>query len=210
MNNEFARTCPTILLGRPFLKTAKAIINVDKGLLSVEFNGNVVSFKTIYDVKSSNDHVSLCALDTFESLKTLEEHDKFNELIDQATLEYVDNEFAKEKPSDDLSIFLDFITSINDEHALENGIKLKVLPSHLEYVFLDEKNTYLVISLKELIEEQEARLLKTLKRHRQAIGWSLIDLKGIDPSFCTHSIHFEEGAKNKVQPQRRQERGLEA
>ncbi|KAA0032002.1 Transposon Ty3-I Gag-Pol polyprotein [Cucumis melo var. makuwa] len=39
-------------------------------------------------------------------------------------------------------------------------------------------------------------------RHKQVIGWSLEDLKGIDPSFCTHRIHLKEGAKNKVQPQR--------
>ena len=50
--------------------------------------------------------------------KTLEEHDKFNELIDQATLKYVENEFAKNKPIDDvLSIFLDFVASVNDEHT---------------------------------------------------------------------------------------------
>ncbi|KAA0052112.1 hypothetical protein E6C27_scaffold578G001030 [Cucumis melo var. makuwa] len=89
MNNKFARTSPTILLGRLFLKTAKAIINIDKGLLSVKFDGDVVSFNIFDDVKSSSNHVSLCALDTLDSLETLEEHDKLNELIDQATLEYV-------------------------------------------------------------------------------------------------------------------------
>ncbi|KAA0062405.1 Retrovirus-related Pol polyprotein from transposon 297 family [Cucumis melo var. makuwa] len=179
-------------------------------------------FQHFDDVKSSNDHVSLRALDTLESLETLEEHDKFNELIDQATLEYVKNEFSKNKPSDDdLSIFLDFVASVNDGHVLvdniatneqhvldmilhlKNGIELKVLPSHLKYVFLGEKNTYPVIISKELTEEQETRLLETLKRHRQAIGWSPKDLKGIKPSFCTLRIHIEKGENNKIQPQRR-------
>ncbi|KAA0063162.1 hypothetical protein E6C27_scaffold381G00430 [Cucumis melo var. makuwa] len=73
--------------------------------------------------KSSNDHLSLCALETFESLETLEKHDQFDELIDQATLEYVENEFAKNKPSDDdISIFLDFFASVNDEHVLVDNI----------------------------------------------------------------------------------------
>ncbi|KAA0053241.1 Transposon Ty3-I Gag-Pol polyprotein [Cucumis melo var. makuwa] len=58
------------------------------------------------------------------------------------------------------------------------------------------------IELKELIEEEEARLLETLKRHRQAIGWRLEDLKGIDPCICTHRIHLKEEAKNNIQPQR--------
>ncbi|KAA0047865.1 hypothetical protein E6C27_scaffold133G001340 [Cucumis melo var. makuwa] len=123
MNKEYGHTSPTILLGRSFLKTAKIIINVDKGLLNVEFGGDIVSFNIFKDVKYSNDHVSLCALDTLESLETLEEHDKFDELIDQATLDYVDNKFAKNKPSDnDLSIFLDFVTSVNDEHVLVDNL----------------------------------------------------------------------------------------
>ena len=66
MNNEYARSSPTILLGRTFMKTTKTIINVDKGLLSVEFDGDIVSFNIFYDVKSSNDHVSLCAFDILE------------------------------------------------------------------------------------------------------------------------------------------------
>ncbi|KAA0041704.1 uncharacterized protein E5676_scaffold594G00410 [Cucumis melo var. makuwa] len=123
MNHEFSRTSPTILLGKSFLKIAKAKINVDKGLLSVEFDGDIESFNSFDDVNSSNDHVSLCALDTLESLKTQEEHDKFNELIDQTTLEYVENEFAKNKLSDDdFSIFLDFFASVNDEHALVDNL----------------------------------------------------------------------------------------
>ena len=89
------------------MKIAKAIINVDKGFFSAEFDGDVVCFNIFNNGKSTNDHVSLCALDTLESLETLEEHDKFNALTNQATLEYVDNEFAKEKPSDDdLSILI--------------------------------------------------------------------------------------------------------
>ncbi|KAA0066234.1 Retrovirus-related Pol polyprotein from transposon 297 family [Cucumis melo var. makuwa] len=85
----------------------------------------------------------------------------------------------------------------------ENGIELKVLPSNLKYVFLGENNIYPVTISKELTGGQEARLLETLKRHRQTIGWSLEDIKRIDPSFCTHRIHLEERTKNKVQPQRR-------
>ncbi|KAA0062010.1 reverse transcriptase [Cucumis melo var. makuwa] len=58
----------------------------------------------------------------------------------------------------------------SQEKVMENRIELKVLPSHLKYVFLGEKNTYLVIISKELTKEQEARLPKILRRHKQAIG----------------------------------------
>ncbi|KAL4030354.1 hypothetical protein IC575_008590 [Cucumis melo] len=125
INNEYVCTSRSILLGRPFLKTAKALINIDKGLLNVEFDCDIVSFNVFYDVNwSSNDHVSLCALNTLEPLElleTLQEHEQFNKLTDQATLKYVDNVFAKNEPSDDdLSIFLNFVGCVNEDHALVN------------------------------------------------------------------------------------------
>ena len=158
MNNEFARTSPTILLGRPFLKTAKAVINVDKGLLSVEFDGDVVSFNIFDDIKSSNDHASLCALDTLESLETLEEQDKLNELIDQVTLEYVDNEFSKEKPSDDdLWIFLDFVTSINDEHALVDNVT-----THKQHALGNNFASSKELDLERHIKDEDEQTLKDI------------------------------------------------
>ncbi|KAL4032589.1 hypothetical protein IC575_005668 [Cucumis melo] len=42
-----------------------------------------------------------------------------------------------------------------------------------------------------------------LKNKRQAIGWTLDDIKGISPTFCIHHIILEEEAKEKIQPQRR-------
>ena len=104
MNNEYACTftCHYSLRKIVLKISAKAIINVDKGLLSVDFDGDIVSLNIFDDVHSSTDHTSLCALDTVEILvEILEEHDKFSELINQATLDYVDNEFSKNKPSDD-------------------------------------------------------------------------------------------------------------
>ena len=40
---------------------------MDKGLLSVEFDVDIVSFNIFDDVKFSNDHVSLCVLNALES-----------------------------------------------------------------------------------------------------------------------------------------------
>ena len=34
-------------------------------------------------------------------------------------------------------------------------------------------------------------------------AWKLVDIKGINPSFCTHKILMEEEYKPVVQPQRR-------
>ncbi|GJW69176.1 reverse transcriptase domain-containing protein [Tanacetum coccineum] len=52
--------------------------------------------------------------------------------------------------------------------------KLKDLPSHLEYAFLDNNQEFPVA-----------------------------DIEGISPSFCTHKILMEDSSKHVVQPQRR-------
>ena len=42
-----------------------------------------------------------------------------------------------------------------------------------------------------------------LRDHKDAIGWSLDDLKGIHPSMCMHRILLEDGHKPSVEAQRR-------
>ncbi|KAA0041663.1 Transposon Ty3-I Gag-Pol polyprotein [Cucumis melo var. makuwa] len=59
-----------------------------------------------------------------------------------------------------------------------------------------------VIILRELNQKQEERLIEVLKKKKQAIGWTLDDIKGISPTFCMHRIILEEGAKDNIQPQR--------
>ncbi|TYK09433.1 uncharacterized protein E5676_scaffold499G00170 [Cucumis melo var. makuwa] len=88
------------------------------------------------------------------------------------------------------------------ERPMKLGIELKTLPPHLKYIFLGKKNTFSVIILRELNQKQEERLIEVLKKKKQAIGWTLDDIKGISPTFCMHRIILEEGAKEKIQPQR--------
>nr|GFB62263.1 reverse transcriptase domain-containing protein [Tanacetum cinerariifolium] len=82
-------------------------------------------------------------------------------------------------------------------------VKLKDLPPHLEYAFLEGDNKLPVISAKELREEEKAALIKVLKSHKRAIAWKLSDIQGINPEFCTHKILMEEDYKPAVQHQRR-------
>jgi len=50
---------------------------------------------------------------------------------------------------------------------------------------------------------EEEKLIKVLKHNKEAIGWSLSDLKGISPSYCMHKILMEDNFKPVAQPQRR-------
>ena len=54
-----------------------------------------------------------------------------------------------------------------------------------------------------LTELEEEKLLRVLRDHRNALGWSLADLKGIHPSMCMHRILLKEGYKPSVEAQRR-------
>nr|GFA83283.1 reverse transcriptase domain-containing protein [Tanacetum cinerariifolium] len=82
-------------------------------------------------------------------------------------------------------------------------VKLKDLPPHLKYAFLEGDNKLPVIIAKELGDEEKSALIKVLKSHKRAIAWKLSDIQRINPEFCTHKILMEEDYKPAVQHQRR-------
>ena len=57
------------------------------------------------------------------------------------------------------------------------------------------KRRYILLLLVLTSEHEEERLLKTLKKHRAAIGYTLDDLKDISPTLCQHKINLEADAK---------------
>ncbi|XP_070009817.1 uncharacterized protein [Nicotiana sylvestris] len=81
-------------------------------------------------------------------------------------------------------------------------IELKVLLSHLKYVYLVEELFSVIIS-SSLTAGQEEKLIEVLKVHKGALGWTIEDIKGINPAVCTHKILMEDNYKPIVQPQRR-------
>jgi hypothetical protein len=60
-----------------------------------------------------------------------------------------------------------------------------------------------VIITSYLDDAQEEKLLDVLREHKEAIGWTIDDIKGISPSVVMHKIHLEEDAKPLREPQRR-------
>ena len=52
-------------------------------------------------------------------------------------------------------------------------LELKVLPSHLKYVYLGNASTLPVIVSAELTIEQEKKLILVLKQFKKAIGWTI-------------------------------------
>jgi len=79
---------------------------------------------------------------------------------------------------------------------------LKSLLSDLKYLFLGENENHPVIISSKLNAHQEGKLLQTLKIHKNALGWTIVDIKGISHSICTHR-NLEENVKPSRKMQRR-------
>ena len=91
----------------------------------------------------------------------------------------------------------------NVEKKISYGIVLKDLPVHLKYVFLGKERSQPMILAANLTLEEEKEVVETLKQYKEAIAWTVGDLKGINPSICIHKILMEENAKTYIEHQRR-------
>ena len=73
-------------------------------------------------------------------------------------------------------------------------LELKPLLDTLKYAFLGSSETLPVIIASDLDDLRERQLISVLQEHKEAIGWSIADIKGISPSVVMHRIHLEEKA----------------
>ncbi|KAL4302930.1 hypothetical protein GQ457_10G012940 [Hibiscus cannabinus] len=51
--------------------------------------------------------------------------------------------------------------------------------------------------------DQEERLIATLRQHKEALGWTIADIKGINPTICMHKILLDDNHKPTADAQRR-------
>ena len=79
-------------------------------------------------------------------------------------------------------------------------VELKPLPSHLRYEFLNSAHQFPIIVSTKLDATQLEKLLDVLRTYKDAIGYSIDDIKGLSPSFCIHRIFLDEGHRPFRQP----------
>ncbi|KAK4405904.1 Retrovirus-related Pol polyprotein from transposon.6 [Sesamum angolense] len=178
MGVEGVNNPASILLGRPFMKTAKTKIDVDEGTLSVEFGGEIVKFNISEAMKYPNELQALYQIDVIDSVV----HDVVEE-------ELVGTE-------------LDLIMELDENDAPK--LELKPLPEHLKYIYLGNEETLPAIISSKLSKEHEEKLVTLLREHRTAIGWTLADIKGISPAMCMHRIYLEDNTKPSREPEKAQ------
>ena len=90
-----------------------------------------------------------------------------------------------------------------EQETSAEGLILKELPSHLKYALLEPEKGKQVIISAALTEIEEQKLLKILRKYKEAIAWSIEDLKGISPSICMHKILLNDDARSSIEHQRR-------
>ena len=81
-------------------------------------------------------------------------------------------------------------------------MKLKLLPENLKYAYLGKDKTLPIIIAANLTPEQEEVLLTILRENKEAIGWTMADIKGISQTIVQHRIHLIDEAQPTRDPQR--------
>ncbi|GJX05347.1 reverse transcriptase domain-containing protein [Tanacetum coccineum] len=183
-----------LILGRPFLHTADAVIRVkEKQLnLGVGTERSVFHFDSAMKHFYSND-------DTCFSIDVIDEilEEDFNALLNEGSeiLHSIEGTILEEKlfakfdefmamPTDEKSEFesdteeppfekITFNTNYKIKTTLEQppkDLELKPLSDNLEYVFLEEPSFLPDIISSQLSEENKNKLVSVLKRHKQAFA----------------------------------------
>ena len=174
-----------VILGRPFLATANAIIHCRGGLMTLSFGNMTVNLNIFNVIKEMGDEEDVCE----------------EKMIDFVVQKYVDDPLMSclvnpswvEEVTTSESEFLHSIIEHSEvleangwapkfeplppmeDRVLPSGesppkLELKPLPSHLKYAFLGVEETFPVIISSSLRSDQENKLLEILRTHKSAIG----------------------------------------
>ncbi|XP_048228251.1 uncharacterized protein LOC125369525 [Ricinus communis] len=178
-----------LILGRPFLATSKAIIDVYDGKLQLRVDDETITFDLTTTMRHSLDHDDVVfSIDIPGDL--VESHLQEILLDDplKIALQGEEEELSNEQ-----------VRSAESEVFFPGppALELKGLPK------LDEEEKLPVIIAVDLTPEERAKTLDALKRYKKAFAYKIADIPRINPSLCSHKILMEDNYRPIVQPQRR-------
>ncbi|XP_018487762.1 uncharacterized protein LOC108858309 [Raphanus sativus] len=194
-----------LILGRPFLATAGAIVNVKEGKIDLHLGKRHILHFDIKEVmKKPTVQGQIFYIEQMDALadELLEELSLEDPLQHALTVEkeaeVIENlestaygmmldshkGFESKDQYEELPQVVHQVASVTQQENTQQDdwselkapkVELKPIPHGVRYAFLGPNETYPVIVSSELTEPELAELLKTLKRFRKAIGHSLDD-----------------------------------
>nr|GEY98757.1 reverse transcriptase domain-containing protein [Tanacetum cinerariifolium] len=182
-----------LILGRSFLRTGRALIDVYEKEISLRVNDEYVTFNLnqtmrysfTYDDNSVNrvDVIDIACEDFVQDVLDFQYNPKSSNptLVSDSSVSESD---SCKKPiikssSPTLTPFGETEES-KAKSSIEEPpeLELNELPSHLEYAFLEDSNKLPVIIAKDLKDVEKEALINVLKSHKRAIAWKISDIKG--------------------------------
>nr|GEU71856.1 reverse transcriptase domain-containing protein [Tanacetum cinerariifolium] len=181
-----------LILGRSFLKTERALIDVFEGEVTLRVGKEAITFNLDQTLRYSANYNDMTAkrinvIDmayeeysqevlSFFDVITSKKVDAFLCLEDDLTSPEVDQSYFD--PEGDILLLEAFL---NDDPSLpppnQGNYFPQDLPPHLEYTFLEGDDKLPVIIVKDLSVEEKTALITVLKLHKRAIAWKLFDIK---------------------------------
>ena len=178
-----------MILGRPFLATGKAMIDVQRGELKLRVQDDEVKFNVFEAVRHLVESDTCFMTETVEAIVSSQ-----SGLINPLEASLVQSDL--EKLGEEAEEYVKWMDSFEPntrkyyEPLGENTqtsvpsfeqppkIEQNSLPSHLRYAYLGNASTLPIIISVTLTTTEEDKLLRVLRDHKNALGRSLADLKG--------------------------------
>ncbi|GKA54309.1 DNA-directed DNA polymerase [Tanacetum coccineum] len=195
-----------LILGRSFLRTSHALIDVYGEEITLRVDNEAVTFNLNQTTRYSStyDDTSINRIDVI---------DMDCEEFSQEVLGFSNNSSGG-NPTSSSNLILSSTTPSftpfeGGDFILEEMETFLQTPGEFTKPFISsdgltkENDKLPVIIAKGLKDDKKDALLKVIKSHKRTIAWKITDIKGIDPRFCTYKILMEDDYKPTVQSQRR-------
>ncbi|GJV60109.1 hypothetical protein Tco_1466209 [Tanacetum coccineum] len=213
-----------LILGRPFLHTADAVIRVKQKQLNL----GVGTERMIFNIDSAMKH-SYSNDDTCFSIDVIDEilEEDFDALLDEGSkiLHSIEGTLLEEEIFTEFDEFMAMTTdensdsesniedppfkkiTINTDYKIKTSLEeppmdleLKPLPDNLEYVFLEEPSFLPVIISSQLSKEKKNKLISVLKKHKQAFAWKTTYIPADSPLGESYPLCTNKGGYYSVSP----------
>ncbi|XP_028196720.1 uncharacterized protein LOC114381687 [Glycine soja] len=175
-----------LILGHPFMLTAKCVVDMGNGNLEMSVDDQKVTFNLFDAIKHPNDHKAYFKTEVVEHevamvAQAIVSQSPLQKALTNA-VECLTKEEEKElkkclekldRLKGSLSKKVLFEELKKDPPTEKTKVDLKILSEHLRYVFLEDNEARPVVISNSLTDEEESRLVKVLKKHRATTGWHI-------------------------------------